>query len=473
MKTARLFLAILLLIATRMSAADLDEMRARPATDYVKQSVIYQIQMRPFTPEGTLKAATGRLPKLAELGVDILYLTPIFVSDDDPDQQGWSPHQRASGIGNPRNPYRMKDYYNVDPEYGTNDDLKEFVATAHGLKMRVMLDMVFLHCGPNAIFLKDNPDFVERDEDGEIVCEAWGFPKINHQNPKLREYLLKNMEYWVRDFDVDGFRADVSHRVPMPFWNEARQRLEKLRPDIIMLAEGSGGHQNQLEAFDIDYHFPWLGALHRVCEGRASASEMRSTWETAQKIYLPGSRFIHYLESHDTTTKYHDGKRPNKIWGPEVVDTALVLNFTIDGVPFLYNGQEVADTARHSIYSLPGQMHIDWSNAETPQGKARFGLCQKLCTLRHSERALAHGTVTWLDNSAPDEVISFLRTSDDEEVLTVINMRKKDVTVTVDLPSADELYRPLLTRGVKTIADAENKKTFALQGCGFFAGKRQ
>ena len=178
------------------------------------------------------------MPKLAELGVDILYLTPIFVSDDDPDPKGWSPHQRASGIGNPRNPYRMKDYYNVDPEYGTNDDLKEFVATAHQLKMRVMLDMVFLHCGPNAVFLKENPDFVKRDEDGKILCESWGFPKVNHENPELREYLLKNMEYWVTDFDVDGFRADVSHRVPMPFWNAARERLEKIRPDIIMLAEG-------------------------------------------------------------------------------------------------------------------------------------------------------------------------------------------------------------------------------------------
>ena len=228
-----------------------------------------------------------------------------------------------------------------------------------------------------------------------------------------------------------------------------------------------------MEAFDIDYHFPWLGVLHRVYQGRAPASEVRATWEKALSQYLPGSRFIRYLESHDTTTKFHDGKRPNKIWGPEVVDTALVLNFTIDGVPFLYNGQEIADTARHSIYSLPGQMFIDWPNAETPQGRARFALCQQLCALRHTENALTHGTVTWLENSAPDEVISFLRTTEDEQVLTIINMKKKDVSVVVNLPSANIPYQALLARGVETITDAKNKKTFALQGCGFFVGKRK
>jgi hypothetical protein len=109
----------------------MNERQARPAPEWVTQGIMYQIQPRAFTPEGTLKAATARLPQLADLGVDILYLCPVFVSDDDPDLQGWSPRQKKSGMNNPRNPYRIKDYFHVDPEYGTDDDLKAFIAEAH------------------------------------------------------------------------------------------------------------------------------------------------------------------------------------------------------------------------------------------------------------------------------------------------------------------------------------------------------
>ncbi len=101
----------------------------------------------------------------------------------------------------------MKDYYQVDPEYGTDSDLKGFVAEAHKLGMRVMLDMVYMHCGPKAVFLKDHPDFVKRDKEGKIINSSYNFPELNLDNPELREYLWKNMEYWVKEFNVDGSGA--------------------------------------------------------------------------------------------------------------------------------------------------------------------------------------------------------------------------------------------------------------------------
>lgn len=116
--------------ATFALAADtvpLNQQQARSSPDWITRGVMYQIQPRAFTPEGTLKAAQARLPRLAELSVTILYLCPIFVSDDDMDRAGWSPRQKKSGMNNPRNPYRMKDFYHVDSEYGTDDDLKAFV----------------------------------------------------------------------------------------------------------------------------------------------------------------------------------------------------------------------------------------------------------------------------------------------------------------------------------------------------------
>ena len=380
----QLGLAAILTIATLAADGEsvpINERQARPSPEWITGGVMYQIQPRAFTPEGTLPAATKRLPRVAELGVDIVYICPVFVSDDDP--EGWSPRQKASKMNNPRNPYRMKDYYHVDPEYGTDADLKAFVAEAHRLGMRVMLDMVYLHCGPNAVFLEEHPNFVQRDEKGNIVCASWNFPKINHANPELREYLWQNMEYWVRDFDVDGFRCDVANSVPLDFWETARERLEKIRPDVGMLAEGTRP-ADQLKAFDLDYAwgFEW--------ENKADA--FRKYWEKMRdERPRGGARFIRFIDNHDISNDDYDN-RLEKQWGSRRVNAALVAIFTLDGVPFLYNGQEVADTARHSIF---GRSAIDWANGDTPAGKARFAFCQELCKLRHAERALTHGKVAW------------------------------------------------------------------------------
>jgi cyclomaltodextrinase / maltogenic alpha-amylase / neopullulanase len=231
-----------LLAATGVYAAApiaLNQRQARPAPEWVTSGIMYQIQPRAFTPEGTLQAATARLPQLADLGVDILYLCPVFVSDDDPDLQGWSPRQKKSGMNNPRNPYRIKDYFHVDPEYGTDDDLKAFIAQAHRLEMRVLLDMVYLHCGPNAVFLAQHPDFVKRDAQGKVAVAGWGFPALNFANPELREYLWNNMEYWVREFGADGFRCDVSDGIPLDFWETARERLDRIRPGPVPAGRGN------------------------------------------------------------------------------------------------------------------------------------------------------------------------------------------------------------------------------------------
>ena len=154
MKTTLLAITGALALATGVFAAQptpLNERQARPSPVWVTRGVMYQIQPRAFTPEGTLKAATERLPKLAGLGVDIIYLCPVFVADDDPNIQGRSPRQKKTRMNNPRNPYRMKDYYHVDPEYGTDDDLKTFIAEAHMLGMRVLLDEEIL----SVLYLSD------------------------------------------------------------------------------------------------------------------------------------------------------------------------------------------------------------------------------------------------------------------------------------------------------------------------------
>ncbi len=378
--------------AVAASPTPLSERQARPSPEWVTRGVMYQIQPRAFTPEGTLKAATARLPKLAELGVDIVYLCPVFVSDDDPDTRGWSPRQRASKLNNPRNPYRMKDYYHVDPEYGTDADLKTFIAEAHKLGMRVLLDMVYLHCGPRAVFLEKHPNFIKRDQEGKIVAAGWGFPAIDFSNPELREYLWKNMEYWVQEFGADGFRCDVSDGIPLDFWETARDRLDKIQPEVCLLAEGTR-REDQLKAFDLDYGwgFKW-----------DDAASIRKQWEKMRdERPRGGARFIRFIDNHDIANDaWHN--RVEKAWGTPRVNATLTVLFTLDGVPFLYNGQEIADTARHSIF---GRLPIDWANGDTPAGKARFAFCQQLCAIRHAERAADLRRLAWVDNDGLSRIV--------------------------------------------------------------------
>ena len=200
--------------------------------------MIYQIFLRTFTPEGTLAAAEKLLGHVKSLGCDYIYLCPTFVHDQDDDPKYLSARQKACGLGNPSNPYRMKDFYHTDPEYGTDEDLRRFVESAHALGMKVMFDLVYFHCGPKAVFLDEHPDFIVRGEDGDVLLGEWAFPMLNYDNPELREYMWQNMEYLVREFDADGFRCDVGDRVPIDFWIEGRRRVKAIKSDFIMLIEG-------------------------------------------------------------------------------------------------------------------------------------------------------------------------------------------------------------------------------------------
>jgi hypothetical protein len=179
----------------------------RTLPEYVKSGVMYQLFLRPFTPEGTFKAAEAMLPHLASLGVDIIYLCPFFAADTDEDIAGWSDRQRGSNLGQPKNPYRIADYFHVDEEYGTDEDCVNFVAAAHALGMRVIFDLVYFHCGPTAVFLAEHKDFVMLDEDGKIAVGEWRFPRLNFENRELRDYLISNMKALIDGATIENGTA--------------------------------------------------------------------------------------------------------------------------------------------------------------------------------------------------------------------------------------------------------------------------
>ena len=161
-----------LLMAAAMLAAEASNallQPARTAPEWLTRGVMYQIQPRAFTPEGTLRAAAERLEGLRDIGVTIVYLLPVFEMDSDMDQSFWSPRQIKSGFGNPKNQYRIRDYFHVDPEYGTDADLRAFVSKAHGLGLKVLFDLVYFHCGPTARVIRDFPSAMLRNPDGSVA----------------------------------------------------------------------------------------------------------------------------------------------------------------------------------------------------------------------------------------------------------------------------------------------------------------
>ena len=218
-----LTLASLLMLSVSLYAQQsYNHFNARQTPDWFRNGVTYQLMPRCFSEEGTLKGAEKHLERLADMGVTVVYLIPVNIADTDMDQTKWSPRQHKSGFNDPRNPYRAGDYFHVDPEYGTDQDLKDFINKAHNLGMKVFLDLVFAHCGPSATVVKQHPEFFKYNEKGEMMLTRWKFPMFDPEYSGTRAYFRSIMSYYVADFDVDGFRCDVAHYIPISFWEEAR-----------------------------------------------------------------------------------------------------------------------------------------------------------------------------------------------------------------------------------------------------------
>ena len=416
----------------------------RPAPAFLKGATMYQLFLRMFTPEGTLKAAEARLPFVKALGVDILYLCPVATADRGTDPAFWSGRQKGSRLGNPCNPYRIADYFGVDPEYGTEQDLKDFVAAAHRLGLKVLFDVVYYHCGPNAVFLKDQPDWVLRNADDTFKLGEWAFPRLDLDHPAVREYLYENMKWYLTEFGCDGFRSDVGDMLPRAFREEAYRRNAAVKPDVVMLCEGSA-HDDQALAFDLNYAFPMLHALGDMLRGRGSATNLTAACRAREGRYPAGYRWMRCFQNHDYANCAPGEPRWEEKYGLDLNDGLLATIFTLDGVPMLYNGQEIADTAPHSIWSnrFFGKWGIDWSAAWTPAGEHRRALVTALVRLRHEHPALYDAPTEWLETPFPHDVYAFRRPlADGTTWTTAVNVSDQARTFTVPAGSAARLAGP-------------------------------
>jgi glycosidase len=274
------------------------------------------------------------------------------------------------------------------------------------------------------------------------------------------------MLHWVRDFQIDGFRCDVGGGIPESFWEEARNALDKVNPEIVLLSE-SDRPDDQVQAFDINYNFNYYLALRSVLHDGASATAVRKSWETMHATMPRQARLLHFSDNHDWP-------RAVMQFGQKGALAASVLNFTLDGIPFIYNGQEVDDpTATGWRKPAPVRWSDDGNRADKEAIEATLSFYKKLFAMRASETALTSGSLIWIDNDQPDSVLSFLRKLGNTEIVVIINLSNRNVHVTVDLPVMNYYAVQNLLTPEKTWFSLYSGRVSAdLSAFGYIVGKQ-
>lgn len=400
-----LFASCAIITAQQKPARDFSKETARPSPQWVRDGVIYQIFERTFSDKGDFNGVTAQLDRLKELGVNILWLMPVH------------PISQAKKKGTIGSPYAAHDYYAINPDYGTKEDFKRLVAETHRRGMKVIIDIVANHTGWDSVMMK-TPEFYTHDKNGNIIPPVpdWAdVADLNYDNPHLREYMTEMLKYWVREFDLDGFRCDVAGMVPTDFWEHARDELQKIKPDIVMLAEW---HEPDLlaKAFDLDYSWPLHSTLTDVLMGFAPASNLRSSWEEERRTFERGALHMRFSDNHDE-------RRAIARFGERGALAASAFMFTLDGVPLIYNGMEVGDTAESGAPALFERVPILWQIAERRPEFPRF--YKQIVALRKAHTALRRGDVEWLRNSDEAHVVTYMRRTNDEEILVAINFSNR------------------------------------------------
>ncbi len=401
------------------ASRDLSKESARAVKPWIRDAVIYEIFPRAFSPEGNFNGITAKLDQLKDLGVTVLWLMPIH-------QIG---QQKKKGtIGSP---YAVRDYYSINPYYGTKDDLHRLINQAHRRGLKVIIDIVANHTSWDNVMMK-HPEFYKHDAQGKIIWPydwtdvAW----LNYQNSTLRDYMIGMLKYWIREFNLDGFRCDVAGEVPVDFWESARAELERIKPDVVMLAEASKPDL-LLKAFDLDYAWPFHGTLTEVLKGSAPAIAIRRVWEQERARFPRGS--VHMVFSDN-----HDESRAITRFGERGALAASALVFTLDGVPLLYNGMEAGDTTESGAPALFEKMPVFWASVERrPQFPAFY---KQMISLRLDHPALRRGELEWLHNSDEQRVVTFIRRDKVEELLVAVNTSNRPFSGVIEVANGS-LFR--------------------------------
>ncbi|MCC2616278.1 alpha-amylase [Aestuariibacter halophilus] len=385
--------------------------------DWVKDAVIYEINVRQFTPEGTFSAAMQHFPRLVALGVDVLWLMPVH------------PIGTLHRKGTLGSPYAVKDYYGVNPEFGDMDDFKALVKEAHRLGLKVILDWVANHSAWDNPLTQQHPEWYDKDHNGQFRSTPWwdwsDIIDFDYHHPGLRQYMNTAMQYWVRETDIDGFRCDVAGFVPNDFWAQLRHDLSAIKP-VLMLAEWES-RELHFDAFDMTYAWSWNETLHSLANGKCSLQKLYKYYAWNEKAFPHEAIRMTFVSNHDKNA--WDGTQFEQFG--DALPGAIVLSVLGEGMPLIYNGQEAGNPRRLAFFERDP---IDWQTHWVGE------LYTHLIHLKKRYSALHNGAwgarMQQVTNDSGHRVFSFVRHNANGGVLVLINFSPDNLTMT----SQHDLY---------------------------------
>ena len=371
-------------------------------------AVLYEMNVRQLTPEGTLRAAAARLEFLRDLGVDAVWLMPIYPIGEK---------NRKGTLGSY---YSIRDYCAVNPELGTMDDFDDFVAEAHRLGMKVLMDWVANHTSRDARWIAGKPaSWYERDASGEPAV-PWDWTdtaKLDYANRDVWEAQAAAMEFWIARHAVDGFRCDMAMLVPIGFWQYAAARLRRVKPDLFLLAEAEQRNLFDDGVFDACYGWEMHHLLNDVAQQRVRVTALRD-WLRADRGRYPRSAMrLAFTSNHDENS--WNGSEFARMGAARGIMAAFTF-VVPGGLPLIYTGQEVGYDHSFAFFDR------DPIPAESYRANAYTEFYRRLTELRHANPALAAGgrggDMVEISNNAEDCLMTFVREVPGNQVVAVMNL---------------------------------------------------
>jgi 1,4-alpha-glucan branching enzyme len=391
--------------------------------EWAKNAVLYEVNVRQYTPEGTFKAFEKHLPRLKAMGVDILWLMPV------------NPIGIKNRKGSLGSYYAVKDYLAINPEFGTKDDLKELVNKAHELGMHVIIDWVANHTSWDNNLITEHPDWYKHDSTGKIIPPVPDWTDVaglNYTKKELREYMTNALIYWVREADIDGFRCDVAGMLPVSFWNEAVPKIKAVK-HVFMLAEWETPEMHDT-AFDMTYSWNAYQVMNAIAKGKKTLVALDSVLKSDSFKYPADAIRMRFTTNHDENS--WNGTEYTRLG--DAAKTFAVLCFTMPGMPLIYSGQESAFNRSLKFFDKD---IIDWDNYPLA------GFYTQLDKLKKENSALsagaAGGQMTKVVSDNDNNVYSFLRKKDNNTVFVILNLSASEQKATFNGSSYAGDYKSL------------------------------
>jgi len=406
------------------------EIEARPVSQVVhpewsRDLAIYEVNVRQFSPEGTFQGLTAHLDRLKEMGVGILWLMPVHPIGQE---------NRKGTLGSY---YSVRDYYGINPEFGTPEEFRALVDRIHEMGLYVIIDWVANHSAWDNPLTTRYPDWYMRDSQGQFfppVPDWSDVIDLNYNSPGLRDYMAGAMAYWVREMDIDGFRCDVAAMVPMDFWDRVRRELEQIKP-VFMLAEAEGPEYHH-RAFDMTYAWGLHHLLNEIAAGVRTAGDLGRYLEAERQRYPAGAFRMNFTSNHDENS--WNGTVFERLG--ESAEVMAVLTAVLEGMPLIYSGQEAGLDHRLEFFEKD---LIEWRDHPFAE------LYTTLLHLKREHRALWNGEwggrIERVATSDDEAVFAFLRRRGDDRILAVFNLTADPRTIYLSEGECAGAYREVFT----------------------------